>query len=99
VSTSTATRRAQLVHTFMPEGRLLRLPGKFAKRALLLEHVADRFEPGRYYPEGEMDAILVALTEGGEADHVTLRRYLVDHGLLAREDGVYWRTGGWVAGT
>lgn len=25
-----------------------------------------------------------------------LRRYLVDEGLLGREHGVYWRTGGWV---
>lgn len=29
-------------------------------------------------------------------DHVTLRRYLVDAGPLAREAGVYWRSGGTV---
>jgi hypothetical protein len=27
-------------------------------------------------------------------DHTTLRRYLVDEGLLTRAEGVYWRTGG-----
>jgi hypothetical protein len=27
---------------------------------------------------------------------VSLRRYLVDAGLMARENGVYWRTGGYV---
>jgi hypothetical protein len=30
-------------------------------------------------------------------DYVTLRRYLIDAGLMAREDGIYWRTGGYVA--
>ncbi len=31
-------------------------------------------------------------------DYATLRRYLVDEGLLTRADGVYWRTGGRVSG-
>ena len=31
-------------------------------------------------------------------DYATLRRYLVDEGLLTRADGVYWRTGGRVWG-
>jgi hypothetical protein len=25
-----------------------------------------------------------------------VRRHLVDEGLLSREDGLYWRSGGWV---
>jgi hypothetical protein len=65
----------------------------------VLEHVAATFEPGRRYPEREVDAVLRAWT--GDArpsgpDHATLRRYLVDHGLLARDRGEYWRSGGWV---
>ncbi len=31
-------------------------------------------------------------------DYATLRRYLVDEGLLTRADGVYWCTGGQVSG-
>ncbi|MEV0203527.1 DUF2087 domain-containing protein [Nonomuraea sp. NPDC050691] len=27
-------------------------------------------------------------------DYAALRRYLVDEGLLSREDNVYWRSGG-----
>lgn len=88
-----------LVRRFMPEGTLLRLPSKHAKRLVVLERVAERFEPGVRYPERQVDEVLRALTDGGEADHVSLRRYLVDSCLLAREDGVYWRSGGWVAGT
>ena len=46
-----------------------------------------------------MDELLTAVTDGGASDHVTLRRYLVDAGLLSREAGEYWRSGGWVAGS
>ncbi|MFB9433110.1 DUF2087 domain-containing protein [Streptoalloteichus tenebrarius] len=29
--------------------------------------------------------------DGGEVDHVTIRRHLVDAGILVRKDGRYWR--------
>jgi hypothetical protein len=58
--------------------------------------VVQSFEPGRRFVEREVDAVLRAWTAGGGVDHVTVRRYLVDHGLLAREGGDYWRIGGWV---
>lgn len=99
MSADVEVRRAHLLATFVRDGRLVRLPQKFEKRRLVCEFVADHFEPGERYPEARVDEILSSLTEGGECDHVTLRRYLIDYGLLAREDGVYWRAGGWVAGT
>ncbi len=80
-----------LVSRFMPEGVLLRMPAKQAKRRVLLEHVAGRFDPGARYDEKQVDEILREVTDDGESDHVTLRRYLVDAGLLAREAGEYWR--------
>src|SRR5262245_963876 len=89
----------RLIERFMPDGRLLRMPAKAAKRQVVLQHVAHLFEPGRRYPEPQVDEILQGVCQGGEADHVTLRRYLVDAQLLARENGVYWRVGGWVEGT
>ena len=91
--------RAHVVSTFMPDGVLRRMPAKKGKRRVLLEVVAQRFEPGIRYPEAAIDEIPQSVTDGGESDHVTLRRYLVDAGLLAREAGEYWRSGGWVAGT
>jgi hypothetical protein len=60
----------------------------------VLEHLVQAFEPGRRYPEREVDAVLRALAAC--VDHATLRRYLVDHGLLDREGGEYWRSGGWI---
>ena len=37
-----------------------------------------------------VDAILRAWHD----DYVSLRRYLIDEGLLSRDGGVYWRSGG-----
>ncbi|HEY8453681.1 MAG: DUF2087 domain-containing protein [Micromonosporaceae bacterium] len=82
--------RDAVLRTFIREGRLRRLPAGHRKRRIVLEHLAAAFEPGVKYPEREVDAVLRAW----HPDHATLRRYLVDEDLLAREDGVYWRIGG-----
>ncbi|MET1072007.1 MAG: DUF2087 domain-containing protein [Umezawaea sp.] len=81
----------QVLRTFVRGGRLVRFPAQDTKRRTVLEHVAASFETGRRYPEPEVNAMLVAWCEGGEADHVALRRYLVDAGLLHRDAGLYWR--------
>jgi len=82
--------RAQILRTFLRDGRLVRWPAARGKRRVLLEHIAVVFEPGVRYPEREVDAILRAWHD----DYATIRRYLIDEGLLARERGVYWRIGG-----
>lgn len=70
------------------DGRLRALPARDAKRRLVLEWVAGRFEPGRRYDEKEVNGVLLGVYD----DVASLRRFLVDEGLLAREAGVYWRT-------
>ena len=77
---------------FLRDGRIVTMPARRARRLLLLDCVAQEFEPGRRYREAEVDAILKALAD----DHATLRRYLVDEELMSREAGIYWRTGGTV---
>lgn len=82
--------RAAVLHAFIREGRLVAIPASRGKRSVILEHIVAMFEPGVKYPEREVDTMLRAW----HPDYVSLRRYLVDELLLAREDGVYWRTGG-----
>jgi hypothetical protein len=89
-------RVAAVLRAFFSDGRLVRLPARRGRRRVVLEHVVRSFEPGRRFPEREVDAVLRAWCAGGEVDYVTLRRYLVDEGLLSRDHGVYWRSGGWV---
>lgn len=69
---------------------LAALPAAQARRRLVLEHVAaTSFEPGERYDERAVDVRLRPWCEGGEVDHVALRRYLVEAGLLLRGGGVY----------
>lgn len=89
-----AEHEDQVLRAFVRGGRLVRFPTQAAKRQAVLEHVAQSFEPGRRYPEVDVNAVLRAWCEGGEADHVALRRYLIDAGLLSRDAGLYWRSGG-----
>jgi hypothetical protein len=80
--------QAAVLRNFMDgEGHLDVLPARSAKRRLVLEYVATRFEPKREYGEREVNAVLGEVHD----DFVTLRRYLVDEGLLEREAGVYRR--------
>ena len=82
----------ELVGRFIKDGRLVIMPSKRAKLLPVLDHLAQEFEPGRTYPEPEVNDLLEAFHD----DYAALRRYLVDEGFLSREAGVYWRTGGTV---
>jgi len=77
---------------FLRDGRIAAMPAKRSRRLLLLDEVAQAFEPGVRYPEGEVNRVLGAMF----SDHCALRRYLVDEDLLARAEGQYWRSGGQV---
>jgi hypothetical protein len=78
---------------FRKDGSLIRIPAKASKRQALLEYLVAVFEPGVRMTEKEVDVVLRAFYA---EDWVSLRRYLVDAALLARADGIYWRTGGYV---
>jgi hypothetical protein len=81
-----------VVDRFVQDGRLVIMPTKRSKRLLVLDHVAQSFEPGRTYPESEVNEVLRRFHD----DYAALRRYLVDELFLTREGGVYWRSGGTV---
>ena len=82
--------RDAVLRAFTRDGRITAMPVKWSKKLILLDLVAQAFEPGRAYPERDVDDIL----RGYYDDWVTLRRYLVDAGMLDRENGYYWRIGG-----
>ncbi|BCB81640.1 hypothetical protein Pflav_080500 [Phytohabitans flavus] len=84
--------KAAVLRVFVRDGRILRMPAARGKRRIILEHIVASFEPGIRYPERAVDAILRAWYD----DHAALRRYLIDEGLMSRENAIYWRTGGYV---
>ena len=82
------------LRAYIRDGRITTVPAKRTRRRLLLDQVAQAFEPGRQYPESAVDEILKAVFD----DHCALRRYLVDESFLSRTAaGVYWRAGGTVS--
>lgn len=80
--------RERVLRAFIKGGRLTRIPAQRKKRDVILRELAGLFEPGRTYPEREVNAMLGEWHE----DFFILRRELVGLKLLAREGGVYWRT-------
>ena len=79
-----------VLSAFVRDGRLVSIPAQRSKRLVVLSHLVRVFEPGVRYPEREVNALLGVW----HADVAALRRYLVDEGLVTREAGVYWRSGG-----
>lgn len=83
---------ARVLRAFVVDGRLTVMPAAGRKRRIVLDYLASAFEPGRRYDERSVNAVLRAWHD----DVAALRRYLVDEGLMSREHGEYWRSGGWV---
>ena len=79
-----------VLRIFMKGGRLTSIPVMRSKRLVVLDRIAQEFEPGRRYPERDVNDAIAAF----HPDYATIRRYLVDEGFLQREAGFYWRTGG-----
>ncbi|WDZ87775.1 DUF2087 domain-containing protein [Micromonospora cathayae] len=75
---------------FVRGDRLVSVPAQLSRREAVLRHVAERaFEPGADYSEPAVNDRLRAWCDGGGVDHVTIRRYLIDLGILSRTGGVY----------
>ncbi len=76
---------------FDAQGRLMRWPTKFTIQRLAMWPLWMLFEAKRSYTEREVNAILRSANAFG--DHVTLRRELINHQLLARKSDCseYWK--------
>jgi hypothetical protein len=82
--------QARVLRHFLEGGRLRSIPTAKGKRRVVLDFLAGQFEPGRRYPEREVNRILARF----HPDVAALRRYLVDEEFLERREGSYWRAGG-----
>ncbi len=82
----------RVLRAFLRDGRLVSIPAVRSKRLVVLDFLASRFEPGKVYPERQVNEKLAAF----HPDVASLRRYLVDEDFMERRDGFYWRSGGTV---
>ncbi len=82
--------RRKVLDIFFRHGKLEKLPAQHKKRLIVLETFAALFEPQRRYHETEVTGLIMPLYD----DYCTIRRLLVDVGLVLREGATYWREGG-----
>ncbi|HEY4569306.1 MAG TPA: DUF2087 domain-containing protein [Kribbella sp.] len=79
--------RDNVLRSFIRDGRLTHFPTFPDKFRIVLEYLVQSFEPGREYPESEVNQIL----NRWHPDHAALRRELVDARLLKRANSIYQR--------
>ncbi|MGC4191889.1 MAG: metalloregulator ArsR/SmtB family transcription factor [Thermomicrobiales bacterium] len=77
--------RAKVIRDFFDGERLKEIPAQRKRRVIILQHIMERFEPDRTYPEREVNEILRPVHD----DVATLRRELVDYGYMLRDRGMY----------
>jgi hypothetical protein len=81
---------ARVLENFVDgEGKLLAIPAQHKKRLSVLRWLVEDFEPGRRYPEAEVNQIIGRR----HWDFAALRRFLVDEELMQRRNSIYWRAG------
>ena len=82
--------QANVLRNYLVDGKLSHIPSQRTKRLVVLDFLAGQFEPGRVYPEEQVNYMLGRF----HPDYAALRRYLVEEQLVERREGFYWRTGG-----
>ncbi len=77
--------REKVLENLFEYGKLKTIPVQRKKRRIVLEKIAERFEPGRVYPEKEVNLIIADFHD----DFCTLRRELIAEGIMERDRGEY----------
>ena len=73
--------------SFWRDGLIVAMPGQLKKRKVLLDLLAEDFERGRSYTEQEVNFLILDHYD----DYCTLRREMVELGLLRQEKGMYYK--------
>ena len=82
-TTALSANARKALGQFDDKGRLDRWPVKLSVQRLVMWTMWTRFDAKRVYTEKEVNAVLKDANNFG--DHVTLRRELINHGLMSRK--------------
>ncbi len=88
VDTRQLSEEERVLRTWVKNGRIVEIPSQEKKKQILIRWLAAQIDPERRWTEREFSQWLAQFNE----DFAFLRRYLVDNGYMARENGIYWRT-------
>ena len=77
----------QIDQFFNPNGTLISVPVKSAKKIAVLHRIAGDLSPTIKYPEKELNAIIAKYHD----DTAAIRRHMIEYGILERDGAsVYW---------
>ena len=77
----------QIDQFFAPDGTLISIPVKAAKKIAVLKEIAKKLSPDAKYPEKELNAVIATY----HPDTAAIRRHMIEYGILERDGGsVYW---------
>jgi hypothetical protein len=78
---------SQIEQFFRPDGTLIAIPVKSAKKIAVLNRIAEELSPSVRYPEKELNAIIAKYHD----DTAAIRRHMIEYGILERDtESVYW---------
>lgn len=78
--------RQKVLKAFMKNKRLIKLPVQHKKKMIILDEFVKKFKTGKKYSENEIDGIINETYD----DHCTIRRLLIEEGIMQRENQIYW---------
>jgi len=78
---------AKTLAAFVRDGRLVRIPVVASKQTVVMRWLVALFEMDATYPESDVNAALAQV----HPDFAALRRMLVDHRFMGRQNGIYRR--------
>jgi len=77
----------QIDQFFAPDGTLISIPVKAAKKIAVLKEIAKKLSPDTKYPEKELNAVIATY----HPDTAAIRRHMIEYGIVERDGGsVYW---------
>lgn len=82
-----AEYRRRILDSYFEYGRLKTIPAQRKKKRIILEEIAQAFEPGRLYSEQEVNEKILQYHD----DFCTIRRDMIGEKLLERDAGIYRR--------
>ncbi|TQS71028.1 metalloregulator ArsR/SmtB family transcription factor [Ornithinibacillus gellani] len=80
------TEKQKVIRNFFSkDGRLQTIPAQRKKKLIILEHMVDRLEFGKKYPEKDINAFIKQFHD----DYATIRREWIMCHFMQRNDGIY----------
>lgn len=77
----------KVLNDFLIGDQLKEIPASRKKRLVVLKWLVEKFEWDMHYAESEVNEIV----KRHHPDFATIRRELIGHKLMLRENGMYWR--------